>query len=155
MIVNPLSGQIDFSSIVTKIDSISTKLDSLPSSGGNGGQVGVFAAKEIILTIPSNVANLRYDQLLSIGYFYAIECNVSCRIRGYSSIELLTADANRSVNIKPMASQNSFDLQIIKSDSNKNIFYLAPIAIFAGTSIFLNIDNLTNNQLNLSIKYVG
>jgi len=143
---------LDFSEINIKLDSIYSKLDSLPA---NTGQVGTFVAKTVEVSMLGSVTNHKQAYPLNVGYFYALECNRSCRVRGYSNQDQMLTDSNRATTIVPTSNEINFDLLVSKVGSTVKLFYLSPIAIFAGTILYLNVDNLSNNDLSVSLKYVG
>lgn len=130
-----------------------TQLTEIIDTQSGQGNVTVFAPKSIDLQIGESHHQSNYN--INLAYFYGIECDRSTRIRAYSTIENLLVDASRSTQVKPLNHECLLDVLITKSTTEKKNYYLNPVAVVAGQMIYLNIDNLSNQPLNLSLKYMG
>ncbi len=141
----------------TDLSQVNTKLDNIAAALQNSNQSPQWSSfTQRSIDIETSAPSLRIDRPIGIGYFYAIQCDRSCRVRGYASNEFLQNDVGRSTNVRPMNSQSClFDLLVSKVGSALMTFFLSPVAIFAGERLFLNIENSTNQSLFLSLKYVG
>ncbi|MFB2833486.1 hypothetical protein ACE1CA_03035 [Aerosakkonemataceae cyanobacterium BLCC-F167] len=146
----------DLSSVMTRLTTIESKIDNLPSitGGVTSGGATVFAPKVINLQLNEAYSQSAYN--INFAYFYGVECDRSCRVRAYTSIENLLQDANRTTDVRPLNNQCVFDILINKNDGlSRANFYLNPVAIFTGEVLYLRLENLSDETLNFSLKYMG
>jgi len=143
-----LAQEIDLSPLEARLGEINTKLDTLDrpiaSNPMQPKTLNITGSEQIIFK----------DFSFSFGYIYGIDCNLSCRIRAYTSSAARQFDLGRSLNRCP-PKECIFDVVISKSTSDIKSYFLNPVAVASTEIIYLFAEILNSASIEsiINIKY--